>query len=187
MQVNAVVRRPRLPEAYRKTLNIQAQNRLLRLTMRAMNRYWIAILIVPFLLATPSQPPQPKSAPQAEEDIRHVLADQVEAWNKGNLEGFMHGYWRSPELTFFSGATITQGWEPTFDRYKRRYQGEGKEMGKLDFSDLKIDLLSPKVAVVTGKWELTMSDGKKPGGLFTLIVKRMPAGWRIVHDHTSGG
>src|ERR1700682_1781601 len=152
-----------------------------------MNRYWIAILIVPFLLAAPGQPLQPKSAPQPEEDIRHVLADQVEAWNQGNLESFMNGYWHSPELTFFSGATITQGWEPTLERYQQRYKGQGKEMGKLEFQDLKIDMLSPKAAVVTGKWELTMSDGKKPGGLFTLIVKRMPAGWRIVHDHTSGG
>jgi beta-aspartyl-peptidase (threonine type) len=59
-------------------------------------------------------------------------------------------------------------------------------MGQLNFQDLAIDLLSRRSAVVTGKWELTMSDGKKPHGLFTLIVKRMPAGWKIVHDHTSG-
>jgi beta-aspartyl-peptidase (threonine type) len=70
-------------------------------------------------------------------------------------------------------------------RYRQRYQSQGKEMGQLVFQDLNIDILSRRAAVVTGKWQLTMSDGKQPHGLFTLIVKKMPAGWRIVHDHTS--
>jgi beta-aspartyl-peptidase (threonine type) len=97
----------------------------------------------------------------------------------------MSGYWRSPDLTFFSGATVTKGWEPTLERYRRRYQSGGNQMGHLEFQDLEIDLLSRRSAVVTGKWQLTMSDGKKPHGLFTLIFKRFPEGWRIVHDHTS--
>ncbi len=121
----------------------------------------------------------------AEGGIKHLLVSQVEAWNRGNLEGFMRGYWRSPELTFFSGATVTKGWGPTLARYKERYQGQGKEMGKLEFQDLNIDVLGRNGAVVTGTWRLTMSDGKQPHGLFTLILKRMPEGWRIVHDHTS--
>jgi ketosteroid isomerase-like protein len=121
----------------------------------------------------------------AEEGIKHMLVSQIEAWNRGQLEGFMQGYWRSSELTFFSGGTVTSGWEPTLQRYRQRYKSQGKEMGQLEFQDLKIDLLSRRAAVVTGHWQLTMSDGKKPNGLFTLIVKRMPGGWRIVHDHTS--
>ncbi|HEY1938159.1 MAG TPA: nuclear transport factor 2 family protein [Candidatus Angelobacter sp.] len=125
-----------------------------------------------------------------EEGIKHVLLSQVAAWNHGNLEGFMQGYWHSPDLTFFSGATVTRGWEPTLARYRQRYQAEGKEMGKLEFQDLNIDLLSRRSAVVTGKWQLTMPggktpDGKLPHGLFTLIFKRLPGGWKIVHDHTS--
>lgn len=141
-----------------------------------------------------SQPPDselqqqetPADVPAAmEEDIKHLLVSQVEAWNHGKLENFMQGYWQSPDLTFFSGATVTKGWEPTLVRYRQRYQADGKEMGKLEFQELNIDLLSRRSAVVTGKWQLTMSDGKQPHGLFTLIFKRMPAGWRIVHDHTS--
>jgi beta-aspartyl-peptidase (threonine type) len=121
-----------------------------------------------------------------EEGIKHLLVTQIEAWNHGNLEGFMAGYWRSPDLTFFSGGTVTKGWEPTLQRYQQRYQSKGNEMGKLEFQDLNIDLLSGRSAVVTGKWQLTMSDGKQPHGLFTLIVKRIPpTGWKIVHDHTS--
>ena len=121
---------------------------------------------------------------EAEEGIKHMLVSQIEAWNQGQLETFMQGYWHSPELTFFSGAAITKGWEPTLQRYRDRYKSQGREMGQLQFQDLKIDVLGRKSAVVTGKFQLTMSNGNTPHGLFTLIVKKMPAGWRIVHDHT---
>jgi ketosteroid isomerase-like protein len=167
-------------------------------------RLLIALLLLPFVLCAqtitpdkssprPQQPantaqggePSADQRAQLEEGIKHVLLSQVEAWNHGQLEGFMQGYWHSPDLTFFSGATETHGWEPTLARYRQRYQAEGKEMGKLEFQKLDIDLLSRRSAVVTGAWQLTMSDGKQPHGLFTLIFKRLPAGWKIVHDHTS--
>lgn len=122
---------------------------------------------------------------QMEEGIKHVLVSQVEAWNQGDLEGFMDGYWRSPELTFFSGANIFKGWQAALQRYQQTYRSAGKEMGKLEFQDIDIDLLGRQAAVVTGKWQLTMSDGKTPRGLFTLTMKRLQPGWRIVHDHTS--
>jgi uncharacterized protein (TIGR02246 family) len=120
-----------------------------------------------------------------EGQIRQVLISQVDAWNRGDLEGYMNGYWRSSDLTFFSGGAVTKGWDPTLQRYRQRYQGQGKEMGKLEFQDLDIQLLGPRAAVIRGKWQLTMSDGKQPHGLFTLIMKKMQPGWRIVHDHTS--
>jgi beta-aspartyl-peptidase (threonine type) len=169
-----------------------------------MRLHLIALLLLPFVLSaqtiTPGKssahPQQPKNNSQweettadqranLEEGIKHALLSQVEAWNHGKLEAFMQGYWHSPDLTFFSGATETRGWEPTLARYHQRYQAEGKEMGKLEFQKLNIDLLSRRSAVVTGQWQLTMSDGKQPHGLFTLIFKRLPAGWKIVHDHTS--
>jgi ketosteroid isomerase-like protein len=163
----------------------------------------LLVLLFPILLIAqknypvpqPSEPAQ--EAPQGEkplsvearqqlnQGIKHVLTSQVEAWNHGNLENFMEGYWRSPDLTFFSGATVTKGWKPTLVRYQQRYKSAGKEMGHLEFQDLDIDLLSRRSAVVTGRWKLTMSDGKTPHGLFTLIFMRFPEGWRIVHDHTS--
>jgi uncharacterized protein (TIGR02246 family) len=118
-------------------------------------------------------------------DIRKVLDEQVVAWNKGDLVGFMKGYWNSKELTFVSGKDATRGWQETLDRYKKRYQSEGKEMGKLAFSDVEIRVLSPGVALVTGKWELTLSK-ETVGGRYTLIMKKLDDGWRIIHDHTSG-
>ncbi len=117
--------------------------------------------------------------------IEQVLHQQQGAWNHHDLEGFMSGYWNSPELTFFSGATMSSGWQATIDRYRKKYQGEGREMGHLEFSDLNIQILATDAAFVRGAWELTLSDGKKPHGLFTLVFRKFPEGWKIVHDHTS--
>ena len=70
-------------------------------------------------------------------------------------------------------------------RYKERYQANGAAMGELEFSDLDVVQLGPNAAFVRGSWHLTMPDGKQPHGLFTLVFRNFPEGWRIVHDHTS--
>jgi beta-aspartyl-peptidase (threonine type) len=117
--------------------------------------------------------------------VRVLLDQQVEAWNRGDLEGFMAGYWNSADLVFQSGATLTRGWQQTRERYRRRYQAEGKEMGRLRFQDLDVQPLSPEAAFVRGRWHLTMKDGTQPNGLFTLLLRRIGGEWKIVHDHTS--
>jgi ketosteroid isomerase-like protein len=117
--------------------------------------------------------------------VRAVLNSQVGAWNRGDLEGFMAGYWRSPDLEFYSGDKITLGWDATLARYKKSYQGEGKEMGTLDFSDLRVHTNPSNFAWVSGQWHLKMKDGSEKGGLFTLIFHKMADGWKIIHDHTS--
>ncbi len=124
------------------------------------------------------------SSPEAA--IRKVLQSQVDAWNRHDLDVFMAGYWNSPELTFFSGATVTRGWQPTLERYRKKYQSAGAEMGKLEFQDLQVEMLGPKSAFVRGKFLLTLSSGKQPHGLFTLVFRQFPEGWRIIHDHSSG-
>ena len=101
--------------------------------------------------------------------VQQVLQQQAGAWNRGDLEAFMSGYWKSPELTFF-GAEKTSGWQATLERYRKRYQTGGREMGKLEFSDLQIVALGPESAFVRGSWKLRMSDGKTPHGLFTLGI-----------------
>jgi ketosteroid isomerase-like protein len=118
--------------------------------------------------------------------ITQVLQEQANAWNRHDLEGFMAGYWNSPELTFFSGAHESKGWQAALDRYKKSYQGAGHEMGKLEFANLRIETLGPEAAFVRGEFHLTMSDGKTPRGLFTLIFRKFPEGWKIVHDHSAG-
>ena len=121
--------------------------------------------------------------PQDARDIKAVLDHQVEAWNRRDLEGFMSGYWHSERLTFFSGATKTTGWQATIDRYRKRYQSEGREMGHLDFYDQHLDLLGPRAAFVRGRWRLK-TGSTEAGGLFTLIFRKFDDGWKIVHDHT---
>ena len=138
------------------------------------------LLLFPFTAAGQTTP-----ITTATQAIRHVLDEQAAAWNRGDLETFLQGYWRSPELTFYSGATVISGWDATLTRYRKRYQSEGREMGKLTFSDLESHPLSADSAWVGGRWQLEMKNGDKPGGLFTLIFRKFPEGWRIVHDHTS--
>jgi beta-aspartyl-peptidase (threonine type) len=118
--------------------------------------------------------------------IRKMIEQQQAAWNRKDLEAFMSGYWNSPDLTFFSGAREANGWQAALDRYKKAYQGAGHEMGRLEFANLRIEMLGPDAAFVRGEFRLTMSDGKKPQGLFTLILRKFPEGWKIVHDHSAG-
>ncbi|HEX2572589.1 MAG TPA: nuclear transport factor 2 family protein [Polyangia bacterium] len=125
-------------------------------------------------------------AAQDEAAVRRVLDEQVAAWNRKDLEGYMAGYWKSPDLMFFSGGTRTRGWQPTLERYRMRYQGEGKEMGTLSFAELSVESLGPATALARGEWCLVLSGGKRVRGLFTVIFRRLPEGWRIVHDHSSG-
>lgn len=118
-------------------------------------------------------------------NLRQILDDQTAAWNRGDLAGFMQGYWHSSDVTFFSGDQIIKGWESTLQRYRDKYQGVAKEMGKLSFTDENVQMLGSDAALVTARWHLEMSDGKKLEGLTTLLCKRLKEGWRIVHDHSS--
>jgi len=117
--------------------------------------------------------------------VRNVLIAQQDAWNRHDLDAFMAGYWDSPDLTFFSGARQIHGWQQALDRYKSTYTGSGHEMGKLAFANLQIEPLGKEAAFVSGEYHLTMPDGKTPHGLFTLVFRKFPNGWKIVHDHTS--
>ncbi len=117
--------------------------------------------------------------------IDAVLKRQVADWNRGDLDAFLEGYWRSPKVVFQSGGERFDGWEAMRDRYRRRYQAEGRAMGQLAFSTIEIEPLGAGAALVRGGWRLTTPDGKKPGGLFTLVFRKLPEGWKIVHDHTS--
>jgi ketosteroid isomerase-like protein len=143
----------------------------------------LALLLI--LLFLPSAALAQSGADVLKADIRDLLSRQVDAWNRGDLEGFMAGYWKSPELSFYSGTSVTHGWEPTLKRYREKYQGQGKEMGKLDFFDLRVELLAPDAAFVRGHWQLQMKSGQQPSGIFTLILRKFRDGWRIIHDHTS--
>ena len=139
----------------------------------------VCALLLLASLATATNPPA-----NAQAAIRQVLEKQVEAWNRQDLEAFMQGYWHSPELTFFSGVTVYRGWDNALQRYRDAYQSAGHEMGKLDFSDLQIETLGGQAAFVRGAFHLAMPSGKQLHGIFTLVFRKFPQGWRIIHDHT---
>jgi uncharacterized protein (TIGR02246 family) len=117
--------------------------------------------------------------------IEQVLHDQETAWNRGDIETFMHGYKDSPDTTFI-GKILRQGYRPILENYKTRYSTRDA-MGKLDFSDLVVRMLGKDYAVVTGKFHLARTDagGGEASGIFSLVFERETDGWRIILDHTS--
>jgi len=124
---------------------------------------------------------EPKS--DAVPEIPNVLRAQQDDWNRGDIDAFMNGYWRSEKTVFVSGDEVTRGWQKVLDRYKARYSDRAK-MGALTFSDLEITQLSNDSAVALGSWKLKR-DNDEPHGRFTLIFRKFQDGWKIIHDHTS--
>jgi ketosteroid isomerase-like protein len=125
----------------------------------------------------------PGQTANAVADIQSVLHAQKDAWNRGDIDGFMNGYARSESTVFISGDEARHGWETVRERYRQKYSDRTK-MGALTFSEIEITVLSTDAAVVLGRWRLKRANDE-PHGRFTLIFKLLPEGWRIVHDHTS--
>lgn len=117
--------------------------------------------------------------------VRAVLDAQLAAWNAGDIEKFMETYWKSEDLRFASGGTVRLGWNEARERFQTTYP-DPSAMGQLSFEVARIEQLGPGVAMAFGKWRLDRAAGEL-SGLFTLILKRIDGGWRIVHDHTSAG
>lgn len=130
-------------------------------------------------------PQKPVLAQDAESAIKQVLADQVSAWNRGDIDAFMQGYKDSPETTFI-GKTVHHGWQQVMQRYKASYSTK-EAMGTLAFSDLMVRMLGAEHAVVTGKYHLTRSaaGGGDASGIFSLVWEKSAEGWKIILDHTS--
>jgi len=115
--------------------------------------------------------------------VRAVLEAQRDAWNRGDIEGYMDGYARSSDTVFVSGDNVMRGWQSVLDRYKKSYNSRDK-MGVLTFSDLEITIIGKDAAVVLGRWHLQRANDE-PHGRFTLILRQTKQGWKIIHDHTS--
>jgi len=154
-----------------------------------MNRKYLftsaSLLAVAVVVVLGYQKRVPKS-PEEDKNVaavRAVIESQAAAWNRGDIEGYMEGYAKEDATEFVSGDTIMRGWQAVLERYKARYDSRAK-MGALTFSELEIKPLSYYYIMATGRWQLAR-DADAPHGRFTLIFRRTPAGWRIVHDHTS--
>lgn len=149
----------------------------------------LVALVTGALVACAHPPASPAPAPAqfaAADDaaVRAVLAAQQDAWNRGDLAGYMAGYLQSPELVFTSGGRIRHGWDETFAKYRDRYGSDPSTMGKLDFEILGVQALGADGAIVLGRWRLTETP-VAGGGVFSVALIRTPTGWKVVHDHTS--
>ena len=118
-----------------------------------------------------------------EQEIRSILEQQTISWNKGNLEEFMKGYWKSDSLMFIGKSGVTYGYQNTLENYKRNYQGEA-QMGKLSFNLIKVEKICEDHYFVLGKWMLKRTAGDISGH-YTLIFKKIDGQWMIISDHSS--
>jgi len=174
-----------------RVLDVLSENVLKKLSMLRINP---AFIVTAAFLAAANIPAIAR--PEVGEQVRAVIHAQQEAWNRGDIDGFMNGYARggirrsgsdrqsgSDSTTFVSEDSVTRGWQTVRDRYKKKYSDREK-MGTLTFSDLEITPLGNDAAVALGRWSLKRKIDN-PHGRFTLIFRRTAEGWRIVHDHTS--
>lgn len=115
--------------------------------------------------------------------IRQLLAAQTDAWNRGDVEGFMQTYWKSDSLMFIGKSGVTRGWQQTLNNYKKGYP-DTAAMGKLSFDIIKVEQLSPQSFFVVGKWMLKRTIGDLSGH-YTLLLRKMGGRWVIVADHSS--
>lgn len=118
-----------------------------------------------------------------EKDILKVMTTQQIAWNNGDIDGFMKGYWKNDSLLFIGSKGPTYGWQKTLDNYKKSYPNKEK-MGILEFSDIKVKMLGKNYAYVFGKWKLVRTNDS-PNGIYTLIFQKFKDGWKIISDHTN--
>jgi beta-aspartyl-peptidase (threonine type) len=138
----------------------------------------LALILVAIAITLPS------FAESSEQAITSLVTRQAEAWNRGDLEGFMDGYLRSDELVFTSGSRVRRGWQVTYDAYRKRYGTAKETMGKLTFSKLEVRMLGDDAAWVLGRWDLA-GPKEASGGIFTLVLRQIDGTWLVVHDHTS--
>ncbi len=125
-----------------------------------------------------------RAAPPAGHEVLGLLTAQADAWNRGDLQGFLVYYDDSPDTVFVSGANVERGFAPIRARYQKRYGTSRETMGTLSFTDARVVAASAEVVVVSGAWLVELAD-KKPSGRFTLVWKKQGTQWRITYDHTS--
>jgi len=120
------------------------------------------------------------------DEIRAMLTNSQNMWNRGELEAFVTDYEDAPETTFIGSEVVRGGTKAILDRYRRRYPNRDA-MGMLTFSEIDTRPLAPGLVLATGKYSLkrTPAGGGDVSGRFTLVVRKTPAGWKIIHDHSS--
>jgi len=151
--------------------------------LRALSTLAMASVTLVFLASHRNSAGMTRVEDASRAPILAVLAEQQAAWNRGDVDEFMKGYWNSPEVSFAGSSGVTRGYEAVLTRYRKNYP-DTKAMGHLEFSEVEVRPLGKDAAFVLGRWHLTRESGES-GGVFTLVFQRFAGGWKIVHDHTS--
>ena len=141
-----------------------------------MHKLLLLSILIGCCLVSPAQK-------NARQKILTLLDTQTQAWNRGDLEGFMKGYWENDSLRFIGKSGITYGYNNTLNNYKRGYP-DTAAMGKLQFTILVVKKLSPRYYEVVGKWYLKRSIGDVSGH-YTLLLRKINSKWVIISDHSS--
>ena len=152
--------------------------------MKASSQFLVLIVLIASTFAVASMNRTAAAESGDEIQIRGLLQTQTDAWNRGDIEAFMAGYWRSDETAFVGASGITRGWQAVLDRYKKNYP-DRKAMGHLTFSNLEVHVTCADAAFAIGQYQLER-EADKPSGIFTLNFRKFPEGWRIIVDHTTG-
>ena len=116
--------------------------------------------------------------------IVQLLTTQTAAWNRGDIPGFMQGYWHSDSLVFIGRKGPTYGWQPTLINYQKNYP-DAAAMGQLNFSGLRVMLVAPRAAQVVGHWYLARPTAGDLQGYFLLVLQQIEGKWVVVADHTN--
>jgi len=152
--------------------------------IRGWTLFSVALAACAFLFIQRQVSASPVAGAKADQEvITAVLSAQQSAWNRGDVDAFLVGYWHSPGLTFSGSSGVARGWDGVLARYKKNYPDKAV-MGQLDFSELEFRFLGPDAALVLGRWHLKRENDDL-GGVFSLVWQRLPEGWKIIHDHTS--
>ncbi len=150
-----------------------------------MHRYRLLFaLIFTLVVACPPWLAEARAGGAPEQAIRQVLEDQAAAWNRGDVDAFMQGYAHSPQ-TAFVGKTVEYGYDLILSRYKKAYANPAA-MGQLSFANIAVRILGTDYAVVTGNFhqQRTQIGGGDTGGIFSLVLAKTDAGWKVILDHS---
>jgi len=121
---------------------------------------------------------------KAVEAVKSLLYEQTKDWNKGDIDTFMEGYWKSDKLQFIGSRGVTYGWQQTLENYQKGYPDRAT-MGQLSFDLIDVTQQSRNVVTVTGKFHLKRDEMDDAEGHFLLIIKKIKGKWLIIADHTS--
>ena len=156
-----------------------------------MKRFALLLVVAAPLLAATLAAQTSPAVPAQSAVILAVIQSQADAWNRGDIPAFMETYENSPDTTFV-GLTVRKGYDTILQRYRQGYANK-EQMGHLTFTNIEVRLLpsscgQSEYAVVTGNFHLdrtTHGEAKKDDGIFSLVWRLGPSGWKIVLDHTS--